>query len=384
MISTDTRFNEIEVELVHPGDECRVVKIFDIVEPRTKLDGENFPGLIGGLKTVGNGRTLVLRGTSVVPIDNGGGTRSGIFDMTGPIAKYNLYANLHHVILHCHPKEGISRSDYQDGLRSANLKAAIYLAEAGKGIPPDALETYTLPSLFEMSEDTKHLPRIAYIYQIHTLQQSGGIGEPIFYGDEVMKLLPTVVHPNEILDGALVRGHYGGGQETYSIQNNAIIKELYKRHGKDLCFVGVVVVVATSTTEHRQRSAIMASKLVRSVLGAEGAILTKTGGGAPHADMGWTAEMCEEAGIKTVMIVQDQSNNMTSEGSLLYASAKVDAVVNVGSWTRELKLPPMPKVIGGPLNFKGKPAGEDIEVRITSLIGALNQVGASKLLVREI
>jgi sarcosine reductase len=384
LLGADKRFSKVDVELVHPGDECRLVRIFDIVEPRFRLQGENFPGILGNLQTVGDGHTLVLRGTSVVTIDLAGDSPECIFDMTGPMARYNIYSNLNHVVLQCHPAEGITREDYYNALRIANLKAATYLGEACQGFPADEVETYALPSLFEISGDTEKLPRIAYIYQIDSLQQYVGTGGPVIYGDDAMRLLPTIVHPNEILDGALVRSYHFAGQETYSIQNHALIKELYKRHGKELCFAGVIVVVATANTVHRQISAMMASKLAKSVLGADGVILTKTGGGAPHSDMGWTAELCEEAGMKTVMIVHEMSNNMTSEGSLLYSSEKVDAIVNVGSWDKQMKSPPVPRVVGGPVNINGKAANEDIEINIHSLFGALNPVGASRLMMYEI
>jgi sarcosine reductase len=384
IINSDNRFDKVNIDLINPGDECRVVQIFDIVEPRAKLEGENFPGILGKMKTVGNGHTLVLRGTSVITIDYTGGSRGGVFDMTGPISKYNIYSNLSHLVLQCHPKEGISKIDYHNALRIANLKAAVYLAEAGKGLPIDETEIYALPPLIDMTEKVKKLPRVAYIYQIHTLQQSAEHGEPILYGDDTMRLLPTIIHPNEILDGALVRGFYSRAQETYSMQNHPIIKGLYSKHGTEICFIGVIIVVATTTNEHRQRSSMMAANLAKSILGAKSAILTKTGGGAPHVDMGWTAEICEESGIKTVMIVHDQSNDARSETSLLYSSEKVDAVVNVGSWNREIKLPPMPLVIGGPVDFNGKSANEDIVVSMRTVFGALNQVGASKLTMREI
>jgi sarcosine reductase len=114
------------------------------------------------------------------------------------------------------------------------------------------------------------------------------VNEPIFYGDNVSKLLPTIVHPNEILDGGLVRGYYCQGVETYSIQNHPMIRELYKRHGKELYFVGVVVTAAQFTEPDRERSAVTAAKLVKEVLGADGAVLTKIGGGAPHIDLAQT------------------------------------------------------------------------------------------------
>ena len=79
--------------------------------------------------------------------------------------------------------------------------------------------------LSEADKGLEQLPRIAYVYQIHALQQSveKPPDEPIFYGDNVGQLLPTILHPNEILDGAIVRGYYCMGHQTYSIQNHPIV-----------------------------------------------------------------------------------------------------------------------------------------------------------------
>lgn len=386
LVAEDKRFSQVDIELVHPGDNCRIVQVFDLTEPRIKLDtGENFPGIIGRLRTVGEGRTCVLRGTAVVTIDYTGGARGMLFDMSGPGAEIGVYSKLHNVVLLCHPVDGIERVDYQLGLRIAGLKAALYLAEAGKGLQADEVEVYNLGSLAEVGKGMENLPRVAYVYQIQPLQLAAGPSEPVFYGDNTAGMLPTIVHPNEVLDGAIMRGFWGRGQETYSVQNHAMIKELYKRHGKELCFVGVVVVVATATETHRDRSAMMAAKLVKSVLGADGAVLTKIGGGAPHIDLGQTAEACEELGVKTTVVVQEESYDMTSEGAMLFSGRLADAIVNVGSYDRPVTLPAVGRVLGGPVLFRGnRPAEGEIEIPIFLLCGAMNQIGATNLIVREV
>ena len=43
------------------------------------------------------------------------------------------------------------------------------------------------------------------VYQIHSHQRPTGVDEGILYGDPVRRMLPTLVHPNEILDGAVGR-----------------------------------------------------------------------------------------------------------------------------------------------------------------------------------
>jgi len=308
-----------------------------------------------------------------------------VIDMSGPGAERSIYAKLQNIVLLCRPVDGLAYSDYQNALRLAGLKAAVYLAEAGQDTEADETEVYNLGPLAEVGRVTKRLPRIAYIYQIHSLQFRAATNEPILYGDNVLKLLPTIVHPNEILDGALVRAFNCPGQETYSIQNHPIIKELYKRHGQELCFMGVVVTVAHFTESERERAAMMAAKLVKSVLGADGAVLTKIGGGAPHIDLARTCELCEELGVKTAIVTADVSIDDIAEGALIFNTPRADAIVNVGGFSRSITLPPVKRVIGGPVTFSlGEPAEAEITlVTAHNLCGAVSQIGGSREITHE-
>lgn len=55
---------------------------------------------------------------------------------------------------------------------------------------------------------------------------------------------PTLVHPNEILDGALIGDILSCASAkliTYDMQNSPVIKQLYKEHGKTINFAGVIL-----------------------------------------------------------------------------------------------------------------------------------------------
>ena len=390
LLQQDKRFSKVDIELVHPGESCRVVRVFDVIEPRAKIDGtgQNFPGVLDKLETAGQGRTQVLRGAAVVTIDSMAEQRIQLIDASGPGADLTPYGKLQNVILLCPPVNGIAYSDYLNALRIAELKVAVYLAEAAEDLKADEVEVYELGPLAEAVKGMEHLPRVTYVYQIHDLKVSAEKppDEHIFYGDNVSKLLPTIVQPNEILDGAILKGYAALGQETYSIQNHPVVRELYNRHGKELCFVGVVITVAQSTEPERERSVATAAKLVKSVLGADAVIFTKIGGGAPHIDLVQTCELCEEQGVKTVCIVAVLSADSTSESALIFNSPRADAIVNVGAFTgsNEVTLPPVERVLGGPATFDGKPAEAEIEVPNNLLAGSISQLGASRLMMREI
>jgi hypothetical protein len=88
-------------------------------------------------------------------------------------------------------------------------------------------------------------------------------------------MLPTLVHPNEILDGAIVRGIMGRNAATYAIQNHPMIRALSAQHAHTLWIAGVVLTVAQVTEPERVCSACLAAGLVAHVLGADGALFTR-------------------------------------------------------------------------------------------------------------
>ena len=70
-------------------------------------------------------------------------------------------------------------------------------------IVPDETRVYELESI-AFNQGPKDLPRIAYIFPIHSHQHPTQQKETVFYGSNIQGFMPTIVHPNEILDGALM------------------------------------------------------------------------------------------------------------------------------------------------------------------------------------
>ena len=123
------------------------------------------------------------------------------------------------------------------------MRTAVFLAQAAAGHPVDQTEVFEVdPSRSHQNPD---LPRIAYYYQLYSPQHDHqGISDPCFYGTDVRDLCPTIIHLNEILDGGIVGHNTMRSLDTYTMQNHAVVKELYRWHGKELNFVGVVSGVA--------------------------------------------------------------------------------------------------------------------------------------------
>ena len=293
LLEADPRLERVRIDLAHPGESCRIGRVFDVFAPRAKDDGdEDFPGVLGALARAGSGRTRALGHVAVVVTDQqlDNPATLAVIDMSGPVAPLTAFARTHNVVISASAgsRRRALRIPRRDPLRPGS-RAAVYLARAARGAVADAVEVFDLPAPTRVPPELAHLPRIAYVFQIHSHQRPTGIDEGILYGDPVRRMLPTMVHPNEILDGAVVRGFMGRDVTTWATQNHPVIRELYAEHGRTLWFAGVVLTVAQATEPERVRSAAMAAGLVADVLGADGAVFTKIGGGAPHVDMAQAA-----------------------------------------------------------------------------------------------
>ena len=394
IILKDSRIKSVDIQLVYPGDRVRILNLMDVVQPRCKIDNmeADFPGFVGKMQTAGNGRTRSLRGVGVL-VSNPWTNRkySAFLDMSGLAAAMSRYAGMRHVSIAPTIAEGTEDRDFEDAVKIAGLKTAVYLARRAEGHSVDELEVYELdiPRL----EKQSHLPRVAYYYQMYTPQHDHlGISDPCFYGTDVRDLTPTILHPNEVLDGGVVGHHSIRALDTYSIQNHAVIKELYKRHGKDLIFAGVVCGVAIMEPEAKNRHAMMASSLVANVLGADGLILTKIHGGMPHVDLALIAEKCEKLGIKTAVFVQPGSSQGTLADNMFFNEPDLNLIITVGATMERVKIPlDANRFLGGTGDTKiycadpiTQYAGDPVvDVEEFLIAGVHDHLGGANIIVKE-
>ncbi len=390
LVKQDTRLTDVDIELANPGDKCRIVNVADVIEPRARTanSGPDFPGAVGVQGTAGHGSTCVLRGAAVLINDyNIGGPRyqrpgEGLIDMWGPGAEVGPYGRTCNVVVLASPANGTGIDDYCIAMKIAGLKTSAYLARAGANLAPDEVEIYDMAPLPAPAGAAPELPRVAYIFQVFTNQRVPLPGDPVFYGHHIDKIVPTIVHPNEILDGA-VTDPYRGYSETYVIQNHPMIKELYQNHGKSLFFAGVIICNAPNNVPEHERTANVAANLAKWILGADGAVLTKIGGGAPELTMARTAQRCEELGVKTALALAHQgidASETTLKTSTVFSNVpQVDAMVSLGTSTASpmLTLPPAEKVVG---TLDSSQIGAEIRRPASDIKGAFSQLGDSKLM----
>src|SRR5207249_7900120 len=79
--------------------------------------------------------------------------------------------------------------------------------------------------LFELTPVDDGLPRVAYVFQLHSHQRPTVPGEGLLYGDNCRHLLPTILHPNEVLDGAVMRAYDSMAMETWRSEERRVGKE---------------------------------------------------------------------------------------------------------------------------------------------------------------
>jgi sarcosine reductase len=386
LLKTDKRLDEVSIELAQPGERCRIIRVGDIIEPRAKLDsrGQDFPGVVGQQASAGHGKTCVLRGTAVAICDcdiEGSVTleqTGDVIEMSGAAADASPYGRTCNIVIMARPAAGVSTSEYRVASKIAGFKAAAYLARTGRQVAADEVELYDL-DLAGCLPQQKALPRIVYIFQVLTNQYEPVSGDPVLYGDNVERIVPTILHPNEVLDGGLIipLGHFF--VETYMVQNHAIIKELYRNHGKTLDFAGVIITNAPNNVGELERVANVAANLAKWVLNADGAILTKTGGGAPELTMARAAQRCEELGIKTAMALLHMGLDTTDTDyrpGVIFNVPEVDAMISMGAPVGVLKLPPVDRLIGPP---SVPHVSGEITKAIRNVKGSLSQIGNSRM-----
>lgn len=396
LLLEDDAFADVALDIVRPGDSVRIIHVMDAVEPRWKPEpGSTFPTFVGPPKTVGEGLTRRLSGVAVISTSDavaGEPTywREAIVDMTGPGADVTAFGTLINLVLAFSPRaafQDVTRPDavienimvgsalaqrYNRSVRAAQLKAAAYLARTIAAHAVEHVRTY------ELSPVPARLPRVVYFYQL-----SGAT----VYGKPIDGMLPTLIHPNEVLDGAVVNArsniHASNRTSTFANQHHGIISELLDRHGRDLDFRGVIIYPAASDDiNEKELLAEYAVKLAR-VLGADSACSSYSGGGHPAVEFMLICRKCERAGIRTVLVMPEIYGTPDDPG-FVYFVPEAERIVSTGRTTQTVELPRVQRVIGGDafFDFAGSPADEQ-SVLYRYLLGCGTSAGNGRLTARQ-
>jgi glycine/sarcosine/betaine reductase component B subunit len=124
------------------------------------------------------------------------------------------------------------------------------------------------------------------------------------------------------------------------------------------------------------------------VLNADGVIATKIGGGAVDTDLMMIYTRAEEMGMKAALIIMERY----PDTGITFVPANVNALVTPGLTRDPITLPAVERILGGdtialdnadPDNSNPGvsliPANHELNLWIGDIVGAISQVGASRL-----
>ena len=380
LLKEDADIEEVKINLAKPGDKKRVVHVLDVLKPVYKVDGRGsaFAGVLGEPVTVGTGKTHQLNGVTVMMTGNFEQAsdpilrvRETIVDMSGYTAKYSPFSLLNHVVISIKTRKNIDLKRADQAVRVAGAKAASFLASKSVGLKPNKIENLSLKTF------KPDLPKICVILQCASI---GTLFDTYLYGRTVDGILPTLVHMNEMIDGAVTSDEYFyGGQRnpTYIYQDNPLVKELYHRSGVDLNFVGVVLTRGYyNTLADKRRAASYCAKLAQ-MLGADGAVITIESGGNSHTDAMLTCQECEKQGVNTVLIVGEMGDANSTDYSLVDYVPEANAMVSVGNREVLISIPEIDEVIGGETMMDtNTPCRNEQDIPLHNFLCVNSQVGA--------
>jgi glycine reductase len=369
----------VEVEIVPPGSPVRVTHVLDAVEPRIRADERAaFPSE----GRAGEGRTNRLDGVVVLLcLDFPGEERplheqESIVDLGGPGAALTPFADMTAVVLTFSADEG-GHVEIDARARNTALSVAEEIARGTLDAEPDEVER------FELGPAEESLPAVAALIQVSDL---GPLYIQYVYGVPAGEAgLPRAVDPAEVLDGAVTCGEYHWAamrNPTWFFQRNELIRTLYREHGKTLRFAGVVLMRGYEQSAADKQSAAERAAAVAGELGADGVVITTDAGGNSHTDVMLTCRACEQAGIRTTVVLAEETDPQSTKPILTDWVREADSIVSTGNveelveaWTPE-------RVLGGDLLLDGTLAAEAGPIPVRNYLGAANQMGQLALSAR--
>lgn len=383
-IKEDERVKDVKVDIARPGERVRIIPVKDVIEPRVKIEGSGngFPGSSTKIAQLGDGKVNVLYGAAVVTVGDIVGFQEGVIDMWGEGARWTPFSKTYNLVVDITPADGLDPHVHESTVRLAGLKAAEFVGEAGREVEPDEVLVYEMGSNAEETEKYPNLPKVLYV---EMLISQGLLHDGYIYGVNSQLILPTLMHPNEELDGAVISGNCVAACDkitTYQHQNNSAILDLYAQHGRTINFLGVILTPELTTLQGKFRTCDYTAKLCK-VLGADGVIVSEEGYGNPDSDLLMICKRLEDAGIKTVLITDECSGRDGMSQPLADTAKEAVAVVSTGNVSHVVTLPPADRVIGSAEAIATLAGGWDgalqedgtLMCELNAVIGSTSEIG---------
>ncbi|MDH3603565.1 MAG: glycine/sarcosine/betaine reductase component B subunit, partial [Candidatus Tectomicrobia bacterium] len=279
--------------------------------------------------------------------DAGGDYVEICLDMSGHWAEVIPQSKLINLCLVVEPDPGLGNEAQNEAVHKAALVVNDQVAAATRDLTPPERELFNIDSV------NPNLPSVIYLWCVHSPQAMSG--SPTAFCTMTYGLTqltpPWFLHPNEILDGALSGPYRTAFAMSWTVVNNPILLDLYRRHGVDWNFLGVISLRTEWTTQHeKQLMANQTAKLAQH-LGAKGAIITWDAGGNEFIEVVRTIQACEQLGIKTVFLTSEDDATEAAP-TMLEPLPEANAIVSTSFFkTSTLQTPelqPVDRVIGLP------------------------------------
>lgn len=352
VVHEDEHITTADLKIVHPGDNVILCPVKEAVEMRCKVSGGHgiFPGVLSQMEIAGSGRTHCLQDCSLLVVgEHAGGFQDGLIPMGGKYQHHTIFGDMVNLVLIADSDEDFERREQQKknhALRWAGMRLAEYIGQCVKDMEPENIEVYDLPAINERGADVDKLPRVVYLLQPQTQMEAMGYNT-LIYGWDGNHILPTFMHPNELLDGCLVSGSFMPSSSkisTYEFAVNPMIKRLYAEHGKTINFLGVVMSTLNVKMDEKVRCVKMAGQICQS-LGVDAAVVVEEGYGNPDVDYTAMLVELERLGIKTVGLSDECTGRDGASQPLVSMNPATDALVSTGNVSQMYEFPKM-EVIG--------------------------------------
>ncbi len=339
----DPHFCGVDIALVAPNERARIINIVDVVEPRIK-PGLKVPDYYPGVGTdpfpVGSGETNVLSGMTVMTTALLNPAEDMVVSCEPGQRFRSRFAECWNLVVSPQPARDVGPNEFARAVSHAGCRAAVAVARATLDRrPADTID-------LDPSTRGDAGPRIGYICYLY----SHGFGRQKFiYGRDSAGVLPTVMPITHLLDGALVDNGYTRPvrNSTYELANNAIARELAMGHGRDHVCAGLILVPHASQLHYKSLYARMAAGIAHDLMGCDGVVVSKDGGGQGDVDLMQVVQACEMLGIRAAAATSELAGPRGDMYPVVTTVEQADALVSLGNLTEPVQFGPIDRVVGG-------------------------------------
>jgi glycine reductase len=357
-VREDGRVLDARLDLAGPGESTRVVRVQDVIPAMVKVDGpgQAYPGVVGRpIDTVGAGRTHRLTGfalaecgddsrqspDSVTRRVRGESGNGSTIEMSGPGAgdppgTVIPYSGLQLLVLTLEVDGSAGHEAYDEAKRGAAFRLADRIAQTVASARPPAIDE------IDLTPRDRSLPGAVFVANLrsseHHVGPRSGIGTAV-YGITRLSA-PWLLHPTEILDGAVTR------KTTWYQANNPVVLEMCRRHGRDLNFLGVIVQRTNWTSLPEKQLAARRVGELAEMIGARGAVITVDVRGNRFIEAIYGLQACEQRGVRAVLLTVEEPSEDGQAPPLIFSTPEVQAVVSCGDASVPGPFPAVERVLG--------------------------------------